>query len=328
MEKVLAARLERILSRPKGSRVLVEKDGMEAVPFALENFYPNTHNDSPLYCIDGGNATLLETPELLVGIMRVACVRQVGMKTSLRNMRESLVIIHAVPDDTSVKYEATFDKQTVIINPNEAALRDGIVRCKLGKALEVLRRVAELQLAKECSATMDSDAVLILDGELDAKAALEKKALKELLSTGKNICGVVKAQTLITDQGASLNSTLREIAPPGAWHYWPLVRGASVEWVVAKLCDGASQCYRVDLPASADREKVLGALSCASEDLSLPGYPYGLVVADQHARMGMLEAANLKARLLMMLSKETKLIEDSYDTHEILNKILVRLGKR
>ena len=45
----------------------------------------------------------------------------------------------------------------------------------------------------------------------------------------------------------------------------------------------ADFAFRIDLPASADPEEALGALSAVSDDAAFPGYPYPLSVADQLA---------------------------------------------
>src|SRR5437667_132601 len=59
--------------------------------------------------------------------------------------------------------------------------------------------------------------------------------------------------------------------------------GAGLQVVVARLDPDARFAFRVDLPADADPEAALGALSALSDDAAFPGYPYPLTVADRLA---------------------------------------------
>jgi hypothetical protein len=59
--------------------------------------------------------------------------------------------------------------------------------------------------------------------------------------------------------------------------------GAGLQVVVARLDPDARFAFRVDLPADADPEIALGALSALSDDAAFPGYPYPLTVADRLA---------------------------------------------
>jgi hypothetical protein len=59
--------------------------------------------------------------------------------------------------------------------------------------------------------------------------------------------------------------------------------GLDVQVVAARLDPDALFAFRVDLPAAADAEAVLGALSALCDDAAFPGYPYPLSVADRLA---------------------------------------------
>jgi hypothetical protein len=59
---------------------------------------------------------------------------------------------------------------------------------------------------------------------------------------------------------------------------WP-----ELQVVVARLDPDARYAFRVDLPAGADPEAVLGAVAAVSDDAAFPGYPYPLSVADRLA---------------------------------------------
>ena len=53
--------------------------------------------------------------------------------------------------------------------------------------------------------------------------------------------------------------------------------------MAARLDPDARFAFRVDLPATADPDTVVGTLSALSDDAAFPGYPYPLTVADRLA---------------------------------------------
>jgi hypothetical protein len=59
--------------------------------------------------------------------------------------------------------------------------------------------------------------------------------------------------------------------------------GEGLQVVAARLDADARYAFRVDMPAGADPEAVLGALAAVSDDAAFPGYPYPLSVADRLA---------------------------------------------
>ncbi len=318
----LIKQLQEVLGRARGTEMLAEKPGMKAVPFSLDYFRALPDAEiKDVFFIDGGQATLFETPEMLIGVIRIAVIKQNGNRTALVERQQNYVVIHTSFEESGLCYEAMIvGGQSFKINPNESALKDGVVRASFSKVLDVLRKKAELDKAAEHL----GESLVVLDGELDAKAELEKESLSKL--KGK-IVGVVKSQSQITNTGASLYSALLDMAPESSWWYWPVMESKNADWIIAKLSSESYQPYRIEMLPKANKEEILAILRTCSQDLSLPGYPYGLLVADQHARVSEQEAALLKTMLVSELSKETKLLKDSFDTHEMLNRIVLRLSR-
>jgi len=313
--------LQKILGRAGGTEMFVEKPGSRSVPFSLENFrtLPNTISRKTFF-VDGGQAVLFETAEMVIGLIRIAVISQNGAETNLVQREQYYIIIHTIMTENGLLYEAVIEGKSFIINPHDAALKDGIVRANLSKALDVIRKMKEFEAASK----LPEEILVVLDGELDAKAELEKKAIEKLK---ENVIGLVKSQSLLTNTGASLYMSLTDMAPDSSWWYWPIIKNSKVDWIVSRLSAEAYQPYRIDFLPDAKKEEILAVMRACSQDLSLPGYPYGLLVADQYARITVAEASLLKTRLINELSKESKLLNDGFDTHEMLNRIVLRLSR-
>ncbi len=338
MANDIRERLEKLLARPKGERLLVEREGIKAIEFSSEHYHSLAPaQDHDVYCIDGGQAIIFETAEILVGVIRVACVKSKSQKTCIIERKQWYVIINTSVKDGQLVYEAHLlgkNAEEFAINPNEAALKDGLSRAKLSKALEVLRKREELLLAQRILEKTNEKSVVALDGELDAKAEIEKKALDNLLEASKKhskqLVGVVKSTNLVTNKGAALSAFLLSAAPSGRWHYWPLISSEQIDWVIANFAEQQASVYRIDIPVWINQERmkrILENLCSSSQDISLPGYPYGLIVADQFARVSSEELAQIKATVMSELSREAYSSVEGKDTHDMLNRIVHRMNK-
>jgi len=71
--------------------------------------------------------------------------------------------------------------------------------------------------------------------------------------------------------------------------------------MIVRLHSSAKHCFRFEIfneQSLVDFGRVVGILCNASKDISLPGYPYGLIKADKLARVGENERKYLKTRFL------------------------------
>jgi hypothetical protein len=104
------------------------------------------------------------------------------------------------------------------------------------------------------------------------------------------LAGITKHSSLARGGAPLLGALEREAAAAlGERAMWwaPVARTrgdvGGVQVVAASLDPDARFSFRVDLPAEADAEAALGALSALSDDAAFPGYPYPLAVADRLA---------------------------------------------
>lgn len=137
-------------------------------------------------------------------------------------------------------------------------------------------------------------AFVLVDGDLEPDWRLPSSLLVDVLARaaerGVTVAGITK-HTSLARGGAPLLGSLELdaevlLGPRATW-WAPIARTrsseAAVQVVAARLDPDARFAFRVDLPASANPEIALGALSALSDDAAFPGYPYPLSVADRLA---------------------------------------------
>ena len=137
--------------------------------------------------------------------------------------------------------------------------------------------------------------LVLVDGDLATDWRLPDELLGGLLTTAAERGVVVAAVTKhssLARAGAPLLGLLalegEALLGPRATWWAPVARrpgraGPDVRVVAARLDPDARFAFRVDLPADADAEAVLGAVAALSDDAAFPGYPYPLSVADRLA---------------------------------------------
>jgi len=161
----------------------------------------------------------------------------------------------------------------------------------------LLRDRWEWDAVERCidEADPDGDAVVLVDGDLQPDWRIPSSLLTRVLASaserGVLVAGITKHSSL-SRGGAPLVGQLEidaaeEFGPRAMW-WAPVARtrpdvGEGLQIVAARLDPDARFAFRVDLPASADPEAALGALSGLCDDAAFPGYPYPLTVADRLA---------------------------------------------
>ena len=160
----------------------------------------------------------------------------------------------------------------------------------------LLRDRWEWEAAARCVDEAEPGALVLVDGDLVPDWRIPSTFVADLLvragERGVLVAGVTKHSSLARG-GAPLVGQLEleaavELGARATW-WAPVARTRSdleqggLQVVVARLDPDARFAFRIDLPASADPEEALGALSAVSDDAAFPGYPYPLSVADQLA---------------------------------------------
>jgi len=231
-----------------------------------------------VWAVDGGQALVADARCVQVLVTRAARARFLGRDCVLE-------------DDGELRAWLVGGGQERV-----AALSLGLgVGPDVAVDVNLLRDHGEWELLARCVAEAAPGALVLRDGALRPDwripAGEAAAVLAGAAERGVTVAAVTKHSSLARGGAPLLGQLEIEAAGAlGARSMWwaPVARtraslGVDVQVVAARLDPDARFAFRVDLPAGAGAEAVLGALSALSDDAAFPGYPYPLSVADRLA---------------------------------------------
>ena len=232
-----------------------------------------------VWAVDGGQALVADARCLQLLVTRAARVRF---------------------RDGSCVLEDEGDLRAHLLGPGErlAALAgldiDGLA-AETSVDVNLLRDRWEWDAVQRSVDEADSGALVLVDGDLQPDWRIPSSWLAQLFERaaerGVTLAAVTKHSSL-SRGGAPLLGQLeveaRDALGERATWWAPVARtradvAPGIQVVAARLDPDARFAFRIDLPADANPEPVLGALSALSNDAGFPGYPYPLTVADRLA---------------------------------------------
>ena len=164
--------------------------------------------------------------------------------------------------------------------------------------INLLRDRWEWDAVERCVVEAEPGALVLVDGDLQPDWRIPSTYLADLLprrrAPARVVLAAVTKHSSLSRGGAPLLGQLERRGGGRGSGRARAVVGAGrartradvqpgLQVVVARLDPDARFAFRVDLPADADPEAALGALSALSDDAAFPGYPYPLTVADRLA---------------------------------------------
>lgn len=336
--------------------------GYDIVEQSFHEIPSSTETTRKIGFVDGGSTPLITSSDLNISFNRVAgCVFD-GQKPFEINSIPMVIEYYTatiidVQDDGNLKFIVkSFPREDEHLKyiPEELTflLTDDSIKERLGyiPRIEqmggVVMRFSEWIYGKHLIENeLNEGDLFIRDGSLQTGYTNEIKEAQKLFSIGlkKNvyITGLSKSSRLITDKGNSLVSVVNEFGnnkfPESPWYFYPSFRitradnQADVYFV--KLHKHATHSFRFDIFLDQskglkqnEREELISNIANNSNDLSFPGYPYGLIKVDQMARISMRELDSQKISLLSEFDPDIykKFVVPrlrSMDAHDIINKI-------
>ena len=170
---------------------------------------------------------------------------------------------------------------------------------------------------------LSEGSIFVRDGSLQTGYTNETKLAEELYKTaikkGITVTGLSKTCRLFTQKGNSLNSLIHYIGnskfPNSSWFYHPVYRITKsqerADLYFVKLHKNSFYSFRFDIlldqannMSDDDCENVISNLANNSDDLSYPGYPYGLIKVDQLAAVRYKELEPQKIQLLAEFNQD------------------------
>ncbi len=276
---VAAERLAVLLSGGPVSPV-TDPEGSDLVFEAVVEPRPLSRGAAPceVWAIDGGQATVADARCVQVLVTRAARVRFVGGESTLEDEGELRAWLVGAGEERVAA--ATLG---LGVAPDAAV------------DVNLLRDVGEWQATARTVEEAAPGALVLVDGDLRPDLRVPPSTVTAILDRaaqrGVQVAAVTKHSSLARGAAPLLGHLeLEAAARLGARATWwaPVARtrpgsGLDLQVVAARLDPDARFAFRVDLPAGADPEAVLGALAAVCDDAAVPGYPYPLAVADRLA---------------------------------------------
>ncbi|MEJ2251928.1 MAG: hypothetical protein P8Y97_19995, partial [Candidatus Lokiarchaeota archaeon] len=237
------------------------------------------------------------------------------------------------PKDISIDLEKEIKERKGILPPIE-------------RYAALARRFTEWSYAKKLVQNeLDSQDIFVKDGSLQTSFEDEIFLAQDLYDTAieKNvyITGLSKSCRLFTSKGDSVISLISYLGnkkfPKNEWYYHPIYRITKADnqsdLYFVKLNKETSHPFRFDIYIKQsdnldkkERENIISNLAFHSNDLSFPGYPYGLIKVDQMARIANKELDSQKIMMISEFNQEiyNKFIKprlNSVNAHDVINQI-------
>jgi hypothetical protein len=330
---------------------------------ALGNFTEiQPHYDESRVCfVDGGNSEILNTPGFVVHLTRVGyCIYEDTIKIdenvippsvdfftvafAEQRGREIYYSVDVTP--TSDRFEFLLpDADDMLFDSFDRTLMDGLHRAPLTKVANMSRAFIEWKLAEElCRSVLNEGDLLVRDGSLQTSVTGESKyankAYEEAQKKRVLLSGLAKTSNLFTDSGMPLFSAVSIMANRNElntkrWYYHPIVDIKAPDhravMLAVKLHPRSKHVFRFEILNSQAEDMhnfndVTGLLARNANDLTFPGYPYGLIEADRIARVRDEEIEPIRIQLLSALSglgswSELEAFIHATDAHSVIDEI-------
>ncbi len=262
--------------------------------------------------IDGGQAEIFSGGNMSLSFIRIFAQVMLGLKKQGSTCHEFYLLTTARYRQGDIWYESKIFPVKgvpligdISLASQDASIRQGNERGPISTLSAIARRYAELTMASQMKAEH-----VLLDGTLTATFSGEEKYLQPL---GNHVSALAKTCSLFTTCGNNPAVLLQKLTSrQGCWSYFVDENTSFV-----KLYPQAKHIFRFD--GNTDMLPSLLATSC---DPLLPGYPYGLVLADQFARISHRERNGLKTSFFcLMRDKELLPYLNTTNAHEILDRL-------
>lgn len=326
----------------KGEYAQFNDPSCKPIKLTEENFHEikDTKETKKIAFIDGGNTEILKAPNFSLQLIRAYCSIYKENKKISSKKREFYVLINAVNQESSIIYKTQFfglNKEAIIFNSFDETIRQGKHRISISQIGNIIRRFTELETAKNIINELGNDDIILIDGDLKASVTNEiyylNKLYEKAIEKNITVCAISKTSELFTEKGNALLPVLNELSTNKTnkeWYYYPLVEISSkahkVDMHIIKLHKNSRYIFKFEIfnETKYSIDQLLQIIKNNSKDPVFLGYPYGLIEADQAARVSNKEKDYLKTIFLTKLGKNNEKIArylNTVNTHNMLDSI-------
>lgn len=247
--------------------------------------------------VDGGNQDILTTPGFTMQKIRIS---KVFYESDVRKNIESIEYYILVDDEGKVVYEENNKKIEEVYEKDP---------------ISAFRKTKEFEQAKK-----EKDLV-ILDGPLNQM--LLKPQIFNKTTTKKNVVGIAKTTKAQSTNKLPINYIFKtftknnDIKPPYIFEAFTIKNTKTFFVNMYK-----NRVLRIDIHHQANIHNILNSLKKHFYDASFPGYPYGLIDADDNARVTNIEISEDKLNLKTVIGNSNyTILDESFDAHDILDNM-------
>jgi hypothetical protein len=331
-------------------RFPLEKDGFRLIKDVKSNV--------KLAFIDGGNQEIIGGPNFSIQLNRLYAdvwtgSARKGLTIPRREFFSSTFSVFRDGEiyfDTHLRYEEGLEEilprsEDLSFSSMDRSLMSGNRRAEVEHVASITRRFAEWKFAAAILEYLDEGDIIVMDGLLDTSLKQEELYLGELARSAERrgviLTGLSKTSALFTTTGLSLIAAVDKLAQDyeirGEWYYPIAESNESRHQAVilaVKLNPRSERVYIYEISfkqyqslSGLQRNVILSQLVRNSADITLPGYPYGLINADRLARVSMDEIEYYRGIIISLMGSAGKLKKFSRfvrarDTHSILNMLI------
>ncbi|MFO8017436.1 MAG: DNA double-strand break repair nuclease NurA [Promethearchaeia archaeon] len=349
-----------------GDKPFVSGTDEESFPIAEKRIkrIPTCKDIRKVGFVDGGNAPLIKSADFNVSLNRVAgTIFRSSEFIPLQDMPEVVEFYSATilspTKGGGMEFHTKFfpqnpedkiylPKKDIKISISDESIRERGFLPRIERFGGIARRFAEWSYAKELiKRELDEKDIFVRDGSLQTgykdEILLAERLYKKAKHKNVYVTGISKTCRLFTTRGDSLISAVDYIAsnkyPKERWYFHPIYK-------ITKA-DNQADLYFVKLHAQSDypfrfdiyleqsekldqqgRENIISNIATTAQDLSFPGYPYGLIKVDQLSRVAFRELDSYK---VMLLSEFPQDIYENFivprvhsvNAHDLINKVRI-----
>lgn len=286
------------------------------------------HTNRVIVFVDGGNTEILKTPDFSLLFLRFAAVRLQGRQRIFQRIREGYLLVRTQIMDGKQYFLTQCYGDIAGSDSLALAYDDPLLQGKndIAQIGNIFRALHEIHFAKEI---LQEHAVLVFDRALLPENSYEEAAFASLYAhaTEKRgiIVGLNKTTSLLCNTGESVVSVLSHFQKDGSWLYYPVFSSSDAKHKAilsfVKLHPQSRHIFRFEVhdEQKDDIKNIASWLAVLSCDSVFLGYPYGLIVADQLARVSNREKETL--RMLFFSFAGENFATTALDAHEILDRI-------
>ena len=319
-----------------------------------ENISKNKSENASAF-IDGGSSEIIgastfSLQQLRVAVIEYVDIHRIGIKrkdffclAKIEDLDKIKIKFEAL--NATIENKSSVEQELIITTGDVSTKREDNriygVETYARKAIESARRLLELKavISELKSQSKHAFSLVVLDGALDYTNEEEKKVIKNIrsLAMEKNILvlGISKTSTAYCDNGIPIGMFLskeaesRNIVVP--WIYFGIETDSEINTSVGfiKLSETSQNfVFRIDY-FSGQKEllknkEIVDILRKQSTDAVFRGYPYGLIEADEEARITNGEIEEAYAQLMIVSGDkwdELQKASSSVNAHSILDSI-------